>query len=184
MVPRHARARTSPPFTPASDTGCSPTQRARTAQPAGHSVQCVVFAVIGPRAGRGIPGQFSDQSAESRISRQGAGVNATPTAEPAINLNCCSSCRHLWQSMQLCSSLLSRWHVDARVHRHRLPRVPADAVLAMRRQLVARPDRAMALLALQLPELHMRRVGEEHVLRLLRVRASTAARDSASRTAR
>ena len=41
---------------------------------------------ISPRAGRGIPGQFSDHSAVSVISRHGAGVNRAPTAEPPTNL--------------------------------------------------------------------------------------------------
>ena len=36
--------------TPARDTGCSPTQRARTAQPAGQSAQLVNLARISPRS--------------------------------------------------------------------------------------------------------------------------------------
>src|ERR1035438_5919690 len=73
-------------FTPVSETGWPLTHRARTAHPAGHSVQWVKRARISPRAGRGIPGQFSLHSAVSVISRHGAGVSSAPAAPPPTNL--------------------------------------------------------------------------------------------------
>ena len=89
--------------------GWSPTQRARTAHPASHSAQLVSFARISPRAGtrnaRPVfrpQGSVRDQAPRSRRkqrARRGA----------AGELKQISACRHLWQSRQLCSSLLSRW---------------------------------------------------------------------------
>src|SRR5664279_5966487 len=76
----------SPPWTPARDTGCSPTQGARTAQPAGQRAQLVNLERISPRAGRGMPGQFSLHSAVSVSRRHGAGVKKAPATAPPANL--------------------------------------------------------------------------------------------------
>src|SRR5271157_471340 len=75
------------PATPASETGCPPTQRARTPHPAGQMEQFVNLAEISPRGGRGTPGQFSLHSAVSVINRHGAGVNTAPAAAPPMNFS-------------------------------------------------------------------------------------------------
>src|SRR5674476_1414804 len=55
-------------------------------QPPGHRAQLVNLARISPRAGRGMPGQFSLHSAVSVIRRHGAGVKRAPATAPPANL--------------------------------------------------------------------------------------------------
>ena len=191
---RPGRTGTGRRATPASDTGCSPTHRARTAHPAGHSEQLVNFARISPRAGRGMPGQFSDHSAVSVIRRHGAGVNSAPTAAPPANLK-----RSLRESLVICGSPgncvpapACRWQAtQSSMVMAGCPACPqmiagvaADAVLLVARQLVAGALRAVALFALHVAPLHVRDVREVDVLGLARVGQPIAARGWASRTAR
>src|SRR5438270_11110653 len=59
--------------------------------------------------------------------------------------------------------------VDASIHRLRLLRVAADPVLAIEPGLIGLALVPMALFALQLPDLHVRRMTEEDVLGLVRI---------------
>jgi hypothetical protein len=62
-------------------------QRAFTAHPAVHIEQFENLKETSPRAGFGIPGQFSDHKAVSVIRRHGAGVKSIPIAEPPANFS-------------------------------------------------------------------------------------------------
>src|SRR5581483_2714972 len=134
-----------------SETGWSPTHRARTAHPAGHSVQCVKRVRISPRAGRGMPGQFCDHNAVSVTTRQGTGVSMRPAVPPAANLK--RSLRvvfitPLFVAVQatVFGAVLAMAR-DAVVHLHAAPdiaRIAADAVLFINAQPVRLAVIAMA----------------------------------------
>src|SRR5947209_4254547 len=136
------------PATPASEIGCSPTQRAFTAQPAVQSVQFVNLTRISQRAGRGMPGQFSLHRAVSVISRHGAGVSSAPTAAPLAILM--RSLRVVMMSASLMAIQTAMFQTflpvtaHAGIHAHGAARVAADGVDVICRERVAGADAAMA----------------------------------------
>src|ERR1035438_7034063 len=171
----------SPPRTPASDTGCSPTQRARTAQPPAQRAQLVNLKRISPRAGRGMPGQFSLHSAVSVSRRHGAGVKKAPATAPPANLK--MSLRFLIYDGSFMTIQATVFQVrlavagDTGVHGHGRPagmspniaRIATDAVLLEELEPLSCPLTAAALFAFQVAAFDVGDVREVDILGLTRV---------------